>query len=155
MRALTIWQPYASLIVTGIKCVENRTWVPYLQTGTRIAIHAGSKRDLESWEHCVDMRRDLAPKGRWNPIETPWPITFKGCPYSAIVGVATLDEVRRTPRGDDPWWVGPVGWYLRDPLPIDEPIPCKGAQGLWTVPADVEAQIQAALRRVGPREKEA
>lgn len=131
MKALTIWQPYAGLIVAGLKAVENRTWAPPCKPGTRIAIHAGSKRDVESWEHCGDV---------------PWPITFSGAPYSAIIGVAALDEVRRAPQGEDPWWVGPVGWYFRDLVAI-EPVPCKGAQGLWSLPADVDASVALAVSR--------
>ena len=146
MKALTIWQPYAGLIVAGVKPVENRTWAPPCKPGTRIAIHAGSKRDVESWEHCIDMRAELEATGQWTRGETPWPINFKGAPYSAIIGVATLDEVRREPRGDDPWWVGPVGWYFRDPVAI-QPVPCKGAQGLWSLPADADAAVTLAISR--------
>ena len=149
MKALTIWQPYAGLIVAGAKPVENRTWAPPCKPGTVIAIHAGSKRDVESWEHCFEMR-NIIPPDQWNRGETPWPINFTSGPYSAIIGVATLDEVRREPRGDDPWWVGPVGWYLRDPVPI-VPVPCKGAQGLWTLPVDVEAAVARALSDASQR----
>ena len=41
MRALTVWQPWASLIATGHKTVETRTWAPpQALIGERIAIHA-------------------------------------------------------------------------------------------------------------------
>jgi hypothetical protein len=42
MKALTICQPYAHLIVRGEKRVENRTW-PTRYTGP-LAIHAGKSR---------------------------------------------------------------------------------------------------------------
>jgi hypothetical protein len=50
MKAITIWQPYAQLIVTGRKLVENRVrpfpWRSAI--GQRIAIHAGlSNRGIE------------------------------------------------------------------------------------------------------------
>lgn len=114
MKALTIWQPYAGLIVAGVKPVENRTWAPPCKPGTRIAIHAGSKHDTRM------------------------------SPHGAILGVVTLYEVRRAPRGKDLWWVGPVGWYFRDPVAI-EPVPCKGAQGLWNLPSDVDAAVSRAV----------
>ncbi len=64
------------------------------------------------------------------------------------MGVVTLDEVRRTARCDDPWWCGPIGWYVRDPVPID-PVWCSGAQALWkpspAVIAEVNARVEAVL----------
>jgi hypothetical protein len=67
---------------------------------------------------------------------------MKAAPYGAIIGVAVLDEVRDTPRGDDPWWCGPVGWYLRDPVPF-EAVECRGAQGLWFVKGEVLDTVRA------------
>ena len=32
---------------------------------------------------------------------------------------------------------------LENPRPLAEPIPCKGALGLWTPPADIVEQLQA------------
>lgn len=49
MRALTVKQPWASLIASGIKRVENRTYpVPKTVRGQRVAIHAGKGFD-GSW----------------------------------------------------------------------------------------------------------
>lgn len=44
MKAITVKQPWASLIVEGIKDVENRTWkCPEKYIGERVLIHAGAK----------------------------------------------------------------------------------------------------------------
>lgn len=43
MKALTIHQPYAELIASGAKVIENRTW-PTHHRG-HLAIHAGKSRD--------------------------------------------------------------------------------------------------------------
>lgn len=50
MKALTIWQPWATLIAIGAKPYEFRGWVPPKSIrGQRIAIHAGARpvRKLE------------------------------------------------------------------------------------------------------------
>lgn len=45
MKALTLHQPYASLIARGVKTIETRTWpAPAGLIGERIAIHAGKNR---------------------------------------------------------------------------------------------------------------
>lgn len=44
MKGLTIWQPWASLILAGAKPVEWRGWpAPAYLRGQRIAIHAGAR----------------------------------------------------------------------------------------------------------------
>jgi hypothetical protein len=131
MRALTIWQPFADLIVSGRKRVENRSWAPAASAiGQRIAIHAG--------------------KARWSP---PTPIAPDGGPWpdgprGVVVGTAVLLGVtapagdgRQVPRGisdvldpiveSDPF-ADPQSWrwILVDPITID-PVPARGAQGLW------------------------
>lgn len=46
MKAITIKQPWASLIVHGIKDIENRTWkCPEKYIGQRVLIHAGKSKD--------------------------------------------------------------------------------------------------------------
>lgn len=45
MKALTLHQPWASLIAVGAKKIETRDWRPpvTIRPGTRFAIHAGKQ----------------------------------------------------------------------------------------------------------------
>lgn len=44
MKALTIWQPWATLIMIGAKPYEFRSWKPPVSlVGQRLAIHAGAR----------------------------------------------------------------------------------------------------------------
>lgn len=44
MKALTLWQPWASLIAVGVKTIETRSWAaPKSLIGQRIAIHAAKR----------------------------------------------------------------------------------------------------------------
>jgi len=43
--ALSVREPWASLIANGEKTVENRTWAPRLSLPFRIAIHASCRPD--------------------------------------------------------------------------------------------------------------
>lgn len=44
MKAITIKQPWASLIIHGFKNIENRTWAcPEKYIGHRVLIHASGK----------------------------------------------------------------------------------------------------------------
>ena len=45
MKALTIWQPWASLIIAGAKPFEFRGWRPPASLiGQRIVIHAAARK---------------------------------------------------------------------------------------------------------------
>ena len=105
-RALTVRQPWASLIIAGIKDVENRTWKTTYR-GTLI-IHAGR----------VDPR-PMAEHGRLLPAY----------PAGAIIG--TVDLVGCTWGYASPWAVeGHWQWILENPRACD-PVPARGALSLW------------------------
>lgn len=125
MKALSIRQPYAWLIVNGFKDVENRTW----HTGYRgpVLIHAGKtypKRDhaddYESWAK------------RGYPAD-------RDSMLGGIVGIATITGCVTSSASK--WWIGPVGFTLSDARPLPALIPCKGELGFFDVPADVLAML--------------
>ena len=66
----------------------------------------------------------------------------------AVIAVARLGKIWTNAALVDPqalpWYSGPIGWQL---LEIErlEPIPCKGAQGLWRMPPHVLAEIDRQL----------
>ena len=47
MKAISIKQPWASLIAHGIKDIENRTWkCPQKYIGQRVLIHASNSKGV-------------------------------------------------------------------------------------------------------------
>lgn len=54
MKALSVWQPWATLIATGEKEYETRHWVPrgWLQRGELLAIHASKRWQHDQWSLC-------------------------------------------------------------------------------------------------------
>lgn len=151
MKALTLKQPWAWAVACAGKDVENRSWrPPDSLLGQRIAIHAGL-----SFDHDGDLAIcHLAPPN----VAIPGPADHV---RGAVVAVATLagwvrgDGQFYLMRGVDtflpiassrsPWFFGLYGWMLIDVVALPEPVPCKGAQGLWDLPPDIE---QAVLRQV-------
>jgi hypothetical protein len=136
VKALTICQPYAHLIAIGEKTVENRTW-PASYRG-RLAIHAGKSR---AWLDVDDERQ------------------YPGMPFGAIVAIATLRACVRLGEIAEPWASntehvnGPWCWCLGDVERLKTPVPCRGAQGLFDVPADVLTrvlEVQTFGREVTP-----
>lgn len=127
MKALTICQPYAHLIVRGEKLVENREW-PTNYRG-RLLIHAGKSR---SW---LDESNEEEFKALGDPLA-----------FGAIVGAVTLVDclhIDRIQTGEydakHPWLRahahtnGAWCWVLSDVTRF-MPVPWKGSLGLFDVP---------------------
>ena len=157
MKALTIWRPWARYVATGDKRIENRSWTPpEAMLGETIAIHAGKKWDDNGAEMCSDVlgsayssNSALHPEGVIGVARiVGW------CDQSGTIIRREHHDINIPMAGNDLLWLfwlfGPVGWILRDARPLPAPIPCRGMQGLWRLPADVEALLLAQPRAVTP-----
>lgn len=155
MKALTLWQPWASLIAHGVKTIETRSWAPPLSlVGQRIAIHAAARRvdskdrlwnrlaadalSLDSYYVSAEtsMRNNL-PRGQvlcTARLTGAWQVAFHDpCGGEDGVPYAMCDDARGgVPT--DPWGDFSVGrwlWFLDDIHVFDEPIPARGGQRIW------------------------
>ncbi len=130
LRVLTIRQPWAELIIRGIKPVENRTW----QTTYRgsLLIHAAAKYD-------VDGALDAVQSGQIS-YGAAW--ICATAPRGAIIGQVDLADCVQDSSSE---WAeeGCWHWLLENPQVFDEPIPWRGRQGLWTI---TEAELEAARK---------
>jgi hypothetical protein len=138
MKALTIQQPWASLILLGPKRVENRTW--WTKYRGPLAIHAGLKFDRFGIEVAAERGIKLPPLGAipagviLGAIDLVDVVEYSG-PQQLLVDDAY--GLRR-----DPWARGPVCWILRNPRPLPEPVPARGFPGLWEW--DGKCKVQSA-----------
>ena len=129
MRALSIRQPWAWLILHGGKDIENRDWRTNVRG--RVLIHAskGMTRDeyAGGYETCQEIAGLTLPR-------------LERLERGGIVGAA--DIVDCVNRSDSPWFFGTFGFVLRNvrPLPFT---PYKGALGFFDVPETVLAQGNA------------
>lgn len=141
MRALTINQPYAHLVCyheddlpefTEQKHVENRTRRTHIRG--QIAIHAGVSMKWFRFDDWTFVAK--------KPSEVP------EMAFGAIIGVADIVDCvdAKTSVGQDMLirYVhasGPFMYVLKNVHRLEKPIPCKGAQGFWTVPEEIERQV--------------
>ena len=120
--ALSVRQPYAHLIVAGLKDVENRSRRTHYRGP--VLIHASAfTMSRAAWMNFVDWAFSNSLKN----IVTDHPtLMFRG----GIIGVA--DIVDCVSESDSPWFNGPWGWKLANarPLPFKA---CKGALGFFKV----------------------
>jgi hypothetical protein len=142
MRALTLKPPWAAFVVAGMKRMETRSWRSDYRGP--LAIHA-SKVGV-TWG-LGDLREDFYALDRLDPQGT-WST------HGAVVAVACVSAYLRTEqllgisdleRRLGNYSPGRWAWRLEEVRPLEDPVPCKGYQGLWTLPEDVEALVAEQL----------
>lgn len=131
MRAVSLWQPWASAMALGLKTVETRHW----RTNVRgsVAIHAAKRWTREE--------RELA-----EAHGLPLPL-----PLGAVVAVGWFMAIHSTERlapqlsPQELAWgnygPGRFGWIFGDIRALSEPVPCIGRQGFFNLPDDVAALV--------------
>ena len=151
IKAITVNQPYASLLAVGVKKYETRGW--YTNYRGLIAIHAGLKsyktwaftsKPLEPFVNALKHYVDGFNKGLTAPI----------LPYGAVIAIAKLvgcweiESVKKYEYAamlkgniiehikDDEllfgnWSPNRYAWEMANVNMLSEPIPIKGKQGLW------------------------
>lgn len=122
MKALSIRQPWAWLITTGQKDIENRSWPTKLR-GTFL-IHTGRKFDSSGYDWVIS-KMGLA---------MPPPSEFR---LGGIVGMAEITDC--VTEHDALWFSGPYGFVLKNakPLPF---VPLPGKLGFFEVNRQIGKQ---------------
>lgn len=167
MRAITLTQPWATLVAIGAKRIETRSWST--QYRGPLAIHAA--KGFPQWARqftqeppvsvLLGMKFDY-PKGAVLATArlidcVPTHKLSKEIPCSACKGTGKLEcwqdgqpgldwcsdcdgnaavflaggNVSATERGFGDYDGGRFGWFFEDVVQLPEPIPAKGALGLW------------------------
>ena len=146
MKAVTLYQPYASLVAIGAKKFETRSW----KTSYRgpLAMHAGiSKKYLDlGWqEPFFSALSPLHKFGEDGGMSLMWWLGYvvATCDLVDCIEI-TPDFIESLTReeicfGD--YTLGRYAWDLENVKQLEKPIPTKGKQGLWILPEEIEAII--------------
>lgn len=144
MKALSIRQPWASLIIKGapvftsvsnpdgsshvelkgvvFKTIENRNWATDFRG--RIYVHASKKED-----DFITCMKWLGEHIGLAPIACMMLSSPQYSPKGAIIG--EVDITGCVTESDSPWFVGKYGFTLANPILYTKPIPCRGKLGFF------------------------
>ena len=125
MKAITLYQPWASLVAIGAKTIETRP----LSTKYRgpLAIHAAKKATVVDDPY---YRSVLSSAG----------LAYDKLPLGAIVATCNLVDCPQITNANCPCYPeyafsdfkpGLYAWKFMDIKPISAPIPARGYRGLW------------------------
>ena len=120
MKALSIRQPWAWLIVNGYKDIENRTWNTKFRG--RFLIHAGKQFDSDAYQWLHSKVCSLKRTIRFPMIQD--------FPRGGIVGEVELVDV--ITESESEWFEGPYGFLLKNPkfIPV---VPLAGKLGFFDI----------------------
>lgn len=146
MRAISLWQPWASAVARGFKQVETRgratsyrgplaihaakRWTPLQrETAQRLALEAGE--DAAYF--------DTDPRGAVVCV-----VTLTGCVEMTPALIARQTDLERA-FGD--WKPGRYAWLFENVRGIFmDPVPLRGHQWIWTPTEDERRAIEEACR---------
>jgi hypothetical protein len=121
LMALSVRQPWATLIVEGVKDIENRTW-PTRRRGP-LLIHAPQNYDdVHAYAHLYGKSKDFV--------------------CGAIIGM--VDLVGCVTDHESEWFEGPYGFVFENPRKFRDPILCRGQ--LRFFPVDLNEVSPGAIR---------
>jgi hypothetical protein len=164
VKALTLTQPFATLIAIGAKSVETRSWYTgpdprgrgTQALGIPLAIHAAKGFPIEAQilvahEPFASALRQAYPDAA-DPRELIAMLP-RGVVVATVVLLhcVTVEHLAKAPhiltpteRAFGNYSSGRYAWRLWNPRPLAEPIPARGLLGLWEwdAPEDVEANVE-------------
>ena len=135
MIALSIRQPWASLILKAGKDIENRGW-PTRVRG-RVLIHAAKGMTRDEHDDAIAfavaaIKADPRNAGKKPTTLRELGFAFEDLPRGGIIG--SVEVVDCVSASDSPWFVGEFGFVLRKPRPLPF-VPWRGQLGFFGVPA--------------------
>jgi activating signal cointegrator 1 len=131
MKALSLLQPWASLVIIGAKRLETRSWSTKYRGD--LLIHASTGRAGALLTFGLPFSKYIRD--------------FNQLPFGAIIGQVNLTDVvsvEQLPLSDaainhltleerafGDYTKGRFAWVLEEPIQFSKPIPLKGTLGLW------------------------
>lgn len=140
MKALTLWQPWASLVAMGEKKVETRCWSTTYRGD--LAIHAAAQLPpgwLGRSRYGPIFRQELATVLRVREISLDGRV--ESLPRGAVLCIVRLVSIRPTDQVAETldkrelifsnYESGRYAWFFEMVKKFDDPIPVKGNRLLW------------------------
>jgi hypothetical protein len=181
MLALSLWQPWASLLVRGVKKVETRSWFPPESVrGRWVAVQGSACRIPRAELEQRAAELEQLPEG---PAKLAASLFRSEHPKGAVVGLVRFSEFfeilwfdkdkseativehalgwnmsarqKRTATACElalgDWRIGRKLWFVEETIELVDPVACRGRQRVFRLPADVSVQVRERVRSVTGR----
>lgn len=140
MKAITVLQPWAWLLVSGKKRCETRSW----KTNYRgeILIHAGKKDMTATMRQTIFEAVYMKQAGVFKTKMITGAIIGKAVLVNCVQIDEAIQELIRKQHFDEYAFgcfsPGRYAWVMEDPVLFDTLIPARGRQGLWNWEGEIQ-----------------
>ncbi|MDJ0511309.1 MAG: ASCH domain-containing protein [Crocosphaera sp.] len=137
IKAISLHQPWASLITMGIKHFETRSW-PTNYRG-KLVICAAKKNSKEQQSSYCTLASGLGIDLTLHPWDSlPLGMAIAVCDLVDCIQMTEdfINEQSETERCCGHWEPGRFAWKLDNVQSLPLPVPIKGKQGLWNITPD-------------------
>lgn len=153
MKAISLWQPYATFVRDDLKWNETRSRLTHYRGELAIC---SAKRKMWPGEFGTDIgwlvnrmltlwyeKNKLKPRAKRPAL---FPKGYVLCVVD-LIECKPVEEAFPSPMeklmGD--YSAGRFAWITRHNRPLKQPVPVVGHQGFFNLPPDVEAKVRAQL----------
>ena len=145
MKAITLWQPWESLIMTGAKKFETRSWATRYRGPLVICSAKGGLSKLELLHEicCEPVASALLPIFGGDITRATRRVKVEDLPFGMALGIVELIDCIRTDdltlaqvNGQEPFGdfsIGRFAWKLENIRRFKNPFPALGRQGFFDV----------------------
>lgn len=155
-KAISLHQPWASLVALGIKKYETRSWNTKYR-GKVLICSAKVSYTPNTWlgDYLISDITNAICELAGMEASCKTALDFFNCnlPLGKVLCVVNLEDcikveskqVSQLEQLCGNWTPGRYAWELANLMPLPEPIPIKGRQGLWTPDSSIIQEVEKQL----------
>ncbi|WP_211293112.1 ASCH domain-containing protein [Brunnivagina elsteri] len=146
-KAISLWQPWASLIPLGLKKFETRSWKTSYRGKLLICSTANNPKHYQEYLKIKDKLQLPA----WDEVNFPHGRAIALCDLVDCTEMTPefIEQQSQTEINSGDWQVGRYAWKLENIQPITEQFAVKGKQGLFTLSLDIFQSQQKLTELLG------
>lgn len=148
MKAITLWDPWATAMALGLKRNETRSWQIFYKGD--LAICAAKRRMTAEDEETADIY--LPSQTAFYPGHVLCVVELFDCVPSELFRNGSL-PISSTEAGLGNYESGRLIWRTRHVRRLQNPVPVRGQQGLFELPLQVLAAVQRQLPAWPPEQQ--
>lgn len=138
--ALSVRLPWTIWLAAGVKPVENRGRKLTTQWIARhpgpVFLHAGVWWDEREIAETIEEFGPIAARAGFKTPPLAEIKSLRGCLIGAARIVGCVEAM------DSPWFFGPFGWVMSDPVLLKTPVRCAGALSFFEVPEPIRRAVR-------------
>lgn len=139
MKAITLFNPWATLVALGMKQYETRSW----STGHRgpLAIHAAGKASFHPAYMELPEIKKYAPDLKIEHLVFGAVLTIVEMSDCIEIDPYLIQKISHMELAFGEWQPGGYAWQFDNVKKLREPLIIRGQQGLWKVPATIRGLL--------------